>query len=190
MKALLRYLLTAPKTVFSFKELLIVSGMSVNNLKAKLNYYVKRGYLYHIRRGFYAKDKNYNHFELAVKIFTPAYISFETVLVQAGIVFQYYSEIFVASYTTRSITCDGQVYTFRSLKSTILTNTIGVEIQENYSIASPERAFLDVLYLSKAYHFDNLSPINWDKVNEILPVYGNKRMENMVEMYRSSLKNM
>lgn len=30
--------------------------------------------------GIYAKDKNYEKYELATKIFTPSYISFETVL--------------------------------------------------------------------------------------------------------------
>jgi len=53
-------------------------------------------------------------------------------------------------------------------------------------MATPERAFLDVLYLNKDYYFDNLSGLNWEKVFEILPVYeGNKRMERRVkEQYK------
>jgi hypothetical protein len=38
-------------------------------------------------RGIYAKDKDYDKVELAGRIFTPGYVSFETVLVRSGINF-------------------------------------------------------------------------------------------------------
>ncbi len=59
----------------------------------------------------------------------------------------------------------------------------GIEHRGTYSIATPERAFLDVVYLSKDYHFDNLSALNWEKVFEILPIYENKQMEERVKKY-------
>ena len=34
--------------------------------------------------------------------------------------------------------------------------------EDTYYVASKERAFLDILYLNKDYHFDNLSPLNFD----------------------------
>jgi len=52
----------------------------------------------------------------------------------------------------------------------ILVNPQGVEIRDEYSIASRERAFMDTIYLNTEYHFDNLSPIDWDKCREILPI--------------------
>ena len=64
-------------------------------------------------------------------------------------VFQYYEEIFVASYKSTTITIDNRTYTFRRLKPDILMNNKGINIKENYSIASSERAFLDVLYLKR-----------------------------------------
>ena len=184
-KKFLKILLRAAQTVFSFKELvLIFKTDDVKSLKSQLNYYVKNGDFHHIRRGLYAKDVNYNRLEVATKILTPSYISFETILSAAGIIFQYDSRIFVASYQSREITCEGQTYIFRTLKPVILTNSIGLEILDNYSIASTERAFLDVTYLNKQYHFDNLEPLNWDKVYEILPIYGNnKSMKKRVDMY-------
>jgi len=39
--------------------------------------------------------------ELAVKINTPSYISFETVLAQAGVIFQFYESVFVASHLSK-----------------------------------------------------------------------------------------
>lgn len=154
----LKDILRANQTVFSLRELLLLWGKSDTTLlKSRMNYYVKRGYLYHLRRRLYAKDKNYNRLEVATKIYSPSYVSFETVLLRAGITFQYYDEIFVASYQSKSIDCDGHRYTFRTLKGPLLTNRNGIEIYPNYSIATPERAFLDIIYLHKGYHFDNLS---------------------------------
>lgn len=180
-KANILSILRKINTVFSFREILLASGETTPNLlKRRLNYYIKKGELYSIRRGFYAKDKNYDKLELATKIYTPAYISFETVLKQAGMIFQYYERIFVASYLTREIIADNQTYQYKKIKNTILINNAGIETKDNYAIASPERAFLDTLYLNKNYYFDNLGPLNWDKVFELLLIYGNKRMEKVV----------
>lgn len=183
--AFLKRILRADQTIFSFKELrLLFKTKDAATLKSALNYYVKHGELYHIRRGLYAKNSDYDCFELATKILSPSYISFETVLRSAGIVFQYYSQIFVASYQSRDIICDGQTYRFRTIKPTILTNSLGIEILQEYSIASAERAFLDVVYRNKQYHFDNLEPLDWDKVYEILPIYGsNQSMKKRVDRY-------
>lgn len=188
---LLQNILRANQTVFSFKELVLrLKTDDTEALKSQLNYYIKNGALHHIRRGLYSKDINYNHFELATKIQTPSYISFETVLSSAGIIFQYYNQIFVASYQSRTIICDEITYNFRRIQPIILTNSLGIEILENYSIASPERAFLDIVYRHKEYHFDNLEPLNWDKVYEILPIYGShKSMSKRVDKYYHSFKN-
>lgn len=177
-------ILRSEKTVFSSKDIAMLWRDSNRNVVAsRLNYFLKKGQLYRIRRGFFAKDKNYNHFELAGRIFLPSYISFETVLGQAGVTFQFYSQIFVAAYLSREIICEEQKYSFRKIKDNILSNQAGVENRGSYSEASPERAFLDVLYINKDYHFDNLDVLNWEKVFEILPIYENKRMEKKVSEF-------
>jgi len=178
------------KTVFTFKDIFLLTGETkVALLRRKLSYYVKTGELYPLRRGLYARSLDYDRYELATKIFTPSYVSFETVLGAAGIIFQFYGQIFVASYQSREIICAGQKYAFKKVKDTLLTNSAGLENRDNYTIASPERAFLDTLYLYKDYHFDNLALLNWDKVREILPIYGgNKRMAKMVDRYQEDVK--
>lgn len=181
-------LMRARNTIFTIHDVALLWRESdVDFIRKKLYRYMKTGKLYSVRRGVYAKDKNYEKYELATKIFTPAYISFETVLARTGVVFQFYSQIFAASYLTRELTIDGQRYSLRKIRDPILTDQTGIEVGENYFIASPERAFLDVVYLNKEYHFDNLSRIDWDKVGEILPIYGgNKRMEAKVKKYREA----
>lgn len=183
-------ILRSKQTVFSTKDMMMLWGdAGTNAARVRISYYAKHGKLYSIRKGLYAKDKNYNKFELGIKIYTPSYISFETVLAKAGIIFQFYGQIFIASYLTREIVADGQTYAYKKIKDKILTNSAGIENKENYSMACLERAFLDVIYLYKDYYFDNLSPLDWNKVYKILSIYGgNRRMEKKVKKYHQAAK--
>ena len=83
-------LMRSKSTIFTTKDVsLLWQESDVNFVRKKLYRYVKAGKLYSVRKGVYAKYKNYEKYELATKIFTPAYVSFETVLTHAGIVFQF-----------------------------------------------------------------------------------------------------
>lgn len=187
----LEILLRSPRTVFSTRDVALLwgedKGQTVTN---RLNKYAKVGKLVRVRRGIYAKDDNYDRFELATRIYTPSYIGFETVLTRTGINFQYYDSIFVASYVSREIEILGQKISFIRMKNYVLSNTTGIVHAEGYSIASKERAFLDRIYISKDYHFDHLDVLDWDKVLEILPIYNNKKMEKKArehfEYYKST----
>jgi len=181
-------LMRTKKTVFTFKDVSLLWGETdLNFTKKKIYRYVKAGKLFALRKGIYAKDQTYDTYELAAKIYTPAYISLETVLGAAGVTFQFYSQIFIVSHKTKEIECDGQKYSYWRVKDEILVNPEGIIRRENYSIASVERAFLDILYLHRDYHFDNLSPVSWENVEKILPVYGgNQRMEKAAQKHRES----
>lgn len=182
-------LLRSKNSVFSTKDIaLLWRETQTDTAQVRLNYYVKAGKLIRIRRGIYAKDKNYDKYEFATKIFRPSYVSFETVLGASGMTFQYYGNIFVASYVKREIKCDGQTYSFVKMKDSILSNPKGIDQTGEYAIASIERAFLDTIYRSKKYYIDNLSPLDWDKVFEILPIYNNKKMAKTVQKYYDNYK--
>jgi predicted transcriptional regulator of viral defense system len=186
----LEILLRSPKTIFSTKDVILLWGEQTESaVRVRLNYYAKTGKLIRVHRGFYAKDKNYDRFELATRIYTPSYISFETVLTREGVNFQYYGNIFVASYVNREINVGEQKITFVRTKDYVLSNTVGVEHKEGYAIATRERAFLDRVYVSKDYHFDNLANLNWDKVFEILPIYHNKRLDKKIKEYFKSYQD-
>lgn len=183
-------LLRLEHEVFTFKELLLIWGETDINLTKKRVYrYVKAGKLHTIRKGIYAKDKNFDRMEFANKIFTPSYISLETVLTREGIVFQHYNGIFVLSYLSREISCGGQKYIFRKIKYPILTNSLGIEKKNNYFIASRERAFLDTIYLSKNYYFDNLSLIDWNKCFDMIQIYKNGAMEKRLNSYHKQAEH-
>jgi len=183
-------LLRSSKTIFSTKDIVLLWGEQAEaNVRVRLSNYVKRGKLIRVHRGIYAKDKNYDRFELATRIYTPSYISFETVLTRTGINFQYYGNIFVASYVTREIEAGGQKISFIRMKDYVLSNTIGIEHTNDISTATKERAFLDRIYISKDYHFDHLDVLDWNKVFEILPIYRNNRMDKKVQEYFKHYKD-
>jgi predicted transcriptional regulator of viral defense system len=180
----LAVLLRSLKTVFSTKDVALLWGEEKEStISARLNKYAKAGKLIRVRRGFYAKDKSYSRFELATRIYTPSYISFETVLTREGVNFQYYGNIFVASYVNREIKVDDQTITYVRMKDYVLSETAGILHEDGIAKATKERAFLDRIYISKSYHFDNLRGMDWEKVFEILPIYHSKRMIKKVNEY-------
>jgi hypothetical protein len=184
----LEILLRSPQTIFSTKDAALLWNENDNSVVTdRLKKYVKSGKLFRAYRGLYAKDQKFDPFELANRIYTPSYISFETVLTREGVNFQYYGNIFVASYINREILIGEQKVTFVRMKDYVLSNTSGIEHKEGYAIATRERAFLDRVYVSKDYHFDNLRSLDWNKVMEILPIYNNKRLEKKVKEYQKTI---
>lgn len=185
----LEVLLRSPQTIFSTKDVVLLWRENDNSVVTdRLKKYVKSGKLLRVYRGLYAKDKKFDYFELVTRIYTPSYISFETVLTREGVNFQYYGNIFVASYVNRQINVGEQKISFVRIKEYVLSNTAGIEHKDGYAIATRERAFLDRVYVSKEYHFDNLANLNWDRVFEILPMYHNKRLEKKINEYFKSYK--
>ena len=171
-----------PRTVFKFIDIaMLLRETNFNALKMKLNYYVKTGRLLNPRKGIYCK-MNYNKEELACCVFLPAYISLDYVLQKAGVIFQFDRKLSVVSYLSREIETDFQIYTFRKIKNEILASPQGIiQTQQSYAIASVERAFLDSLYLNGDIYFDNLRPINRDKVEDLLPIYNSKTLFKRVK---------
>lgn len=177
----LQSILRSSKTVLTLKDIaLLWQDAETDAARVRLNYYVKKGDLYRIRRGLYAKSKKYNKLELATRVCTPSYVSFETILAKEGLIFQYQTQITIASYLTRELIIDEQMYIYKKLKDTILTNSMGIEHADGTSVASKERAFLDTLYINTDFHFDNLRALDWGTVMAILPIYENQRMTKKV----------
>ncbi|MBI4066565.1 hypothetical protein HY411_02505 [Candidatus Gottesmanbacteria bacterium] len=181
---LLIQLYRRPETVFPIDQIAqMFPGIPYKSLRDRLSYCTKTGKLIRVRHGIYAKP-SYNHLELANKIYTPSYISLETVLAKEGIVFQYYETIFAVSYLTRTVSVAGKDIQYRQIKGIVLTNPHGVEYHDEVAIASRERAFLDAVYIYKDYHFDNLGVIDWQKVDELTPVYRSKTVKKRIAGYR------
>jgi len=176
-------LYSRPESVFTVDEIAqLFPGISNESLRDRLYYFAKAGKVQRLRHGIYAKIA-YNPFELANKLYKPAYISLETVLAKEGIVFQYYETIFAVSYLTRSIAIHNTEILYRQMKGSVLTDTNGIEERVGYFIATKERAFLDAVYIYKNYHFDNLGAVDWEKAENLKKIYKNRAFEKRVADY-------
>lgn len=181
-------LYSLPETVFTVNEIaLLFPHFSTENLRNKLYYFSKTGKLKRLHMGMYAKE-GYNRLELVNKLYKPSYISLETVLAKEGIIFQYYETIFAVSYVTREVTVDHLTAQYRRIKGPVLTNASGIAMENDYYIASGERAFLDAVYIYKNYHFDNLDPIDWDTVSSLKKIYDNASFEKKIDEYYKTFK--
>jgi hypothetical protein len=169
------------KSVFRLNEIAMLSSeTNFTTLNQKLNYYVRTGKLENPRKGIYAKP-GFNSEEMACSVFTPSYISLEYVLQRSGIIFQYTSLITSVSYLSREIEINSDIYRFRKIKENVLVNTSGIVQKPNFvNMATPERAFLDLIYLEPGFYFDNLNPLDKEKIDILMPEYQSKALTERV----------
>jgi hypothetical protein len=167
------------RTVFRINDIALLLNSTDVFLFQKLHKLANEGLLLNLRKGIYAK-KNYNPAELACILYTPTYISLEYVLARNNVVFQFDSTITNISYLTREVEIDKRRIAYRKMKDEILLNTAGIICENNINIATPERAFLDTLYLFGDVYFDNINALNYRNIKDILPIYKLKRIEDYV----------
>ena len=168
------------RTVFRINDIALLINSDDCLLYQKLNKLVKKGKLLNIRKGIYAKE-GYKPEELACLLYTPTYISLGYVLQRSGVIFQYDSAITNISYLNRGISVNEQLIQYRQIKREVLLNTNGIINKNNMNIATPERAFLDTLYLNGFFYFDNIKQLNLSKINELLPIYNSVSLMRKTE---------
>lgn len=180
-------ILKSPRTVFNTQSLMMLAGAKDSiGLTKSLNYYSKQGAIKNPRKGLYTKLQ-YDEKEMACAIFRPSYISLEYVLQRAGVIFQWDEAITCVSYLNRNTFIDGKKYSFRRINPVLWAEMKGVSQEDNIAFATPERAFLDMVYLSNGNcFFDNLRPLSLAKINELLPSYRSKvliqRVKNLMKL--------
>lgn len=180
-KNVLEVILSSPRTVFNVQSLrMLTECEDSQKLTKSLHYYVKEGKIHNPRRGIYTKA-TFDEKEMACSLFRPAYVSLEYVLQRSGIVFQYDDTVTCVSYLNRNVEIDDKAYQFRIINPELWIGMDGIEQQDNILIATPERAFLDMIYLSAGNcYFDNLHPLNKIKVKQLLPLYQSKVLTERV----------
>lgn len=175
-------------TVFTVNRISqLFPDISQKSILDRLHYFTKTGKLQRVRHGIYAKHP-YEHYELVNKLYTPSYISLETVLRKAGVIFQQYETIFAVSYITRALTVSKVHIQYRKIPDNILTNPAGIFQENGYTIATPERAFLDAVYIYKNYHFDHLGALDWNTIHTLMGMYKTRAFEKRLAIYESIYK--
>jgi hypothetical protein len=169
---LLQAILNSSRTVFTIQSLMVMSGLQDSKKITKsLHYYASEGKILNPRRGIYTKLR-YEEQEMACLLYRPSYISLEYVLQRAGVVFQWDESITCVSYLSRTIDVEEKAYQYRKINPELWIGMEGIEQRDNIAIACPERAFLDMMYLSAGNcYFDNLCPLSKKRIRELLPLY-------------------
>jgi len=174
-------LLLRQESVFTLNDVAIIMNEdNANNLKERMGKGVAKGVMLNPRKGIYAKP-NYSPLELACKLYTPSYLSLEYILQREGVVFQYDSAITMVSYLSRELDVDGYRIKYRKIKGVIMIAQDGIRRNGFVNEATKERAFLDLLYLSPNYYFDNLSALDRREVERLLPLYRSKTLPKRVK---------
>lgn len=179
------------KTIYTINELGLVWKITNRDvLRNKVFYWVKNHKLNRIKRGVYALINQFDKLELAGKLQSPSYVSLATVLQKNGVVFQYDLMITSVAQVNRSYKVDEIDYNYRKIKDAVLFNDKGLIRKTAYTIASKERALLDMMYLTPKFYFDNLTGIDWEKAFELVDIYNNKRLtRELNKLYKLEKKN-
>lgn len=168
----------ARQTIFTTKDLSLLWKIeNAAYLKTKLHRLLKHGRLRAIRRGFYALSEEYDPMELAGRMVIPSYVSLQTILAQAGALFQYDHAITSIAGCSRNCKVDGREFIYRKMKYTILFAREGVTTNGTAWRATPERAWMDWLCLSKEAFIDNPRALDWNQCRSLLLIYNNRALE-------------
>ena len=81
------------------------------------------------------------------------------------------------------------LFYYHKIATDILLNQNGIIREKLYTIASPERAVCDSLYLDKRISFDNLGGLDANKLRELSLIYKNKRLVCDVNNLIKELRN-
>jgi len=185
MSKLMKEIQQIPSPVFSRLDLQKVSQLKETSLKVALSRAIKSGDVLRLANGFYATSVYQISWEqLAVSIYGPGYVSFESALGYYNILNQQSAELTVA--TTRrgkTISIRNQNIFYRHIREDLFWGYIQ---KEKFLLAEPEKAFLDLAYLSlNGYaYFDpeemNLALLNTKKIKTYLIRFKSTKLKKLI----------
>jgi predicted transcriptional regulator of viral defense system len=139
-------------TVFSVND---IASAAPGFHRRRLNDWQEKGYLKKIVKGYYrfsgtTLDENVL-FEIANRIYAPSYISFETAFAYYGLIPEaVYSITSATTRITRTFHSPAGEFVYHTLKPALFFgyNVVRYGEGKHCSIASPEKAILDQLYIN------------------------------------------
>lgn len=169
-------LLKTGRTVFTVAELQsLFADIKKASLAQTLKRYKAAHKLLNPQKGVWTFPI-FSQEELACVLYPQGYISLETVLYEAGVIFQRYggSTRMIWNNTRKKSFQEHDYYAFK-LKDSLLTNPLGVRRSQHISKATPERALCDLIYLQQKVQIDNPdffdTPQSKARFLELLPLY-------------------
>ncbi len=179
------------KAYFGYEEVSRALGITLQSARVSANRYVKQGLLVRVKRNIYVLSQRWKtlsreeKFILANLIQVPSYISLMTAMDYHEVTTQIQRDFIesVGVKRTRKADVGNTVFTCTRINEKLY---FGFARKNRFFIATPEKAFLDALYLMSLgrYSFDlasiDLSRLDADKVRRLalrFPLKTRKFME-------------
>lgn len=152
------------KLYFGYEDIARALGVTANSAMVSASRYVAGGFLVRLKRNLYLLRERWEAltveetFSLANLIEVPSYISLMTALSYYEITTQIQRDFIesLAIKRTKKIEISGKTFSFTRMDKALY---FGFVRDNGFFIATPEKAFLDALYLTsfKKYRFDMTS---------------------------------
>jgi len=174
MSTKLTKLLQSGLKIFTLNDLGILWGQkNRSETRQSARDYAAGGSLIRLKSGVYAMPRvSLDPFTIANKLLAPSYVTGLSVLVAAGLSFQYTDRVFSVAAYNKSYELGERTFVYSQIKQTVLFNPLGLEDTAGVSVAGVERAIADLLYLNKGnYPFEKITGINWNLLNRCAKIY-------------------
>lgn len=148
MNKLIKKIQTIPKNYYTYADIRKIAGLNDASLRVTLARLWKNQEITRLCRGYYTLDPaKVDYEQLACEIYAPSYLSLEWVLARAGVLSQQPTHLtLVTQNRAKKIMAGDKQITYQHLKPEMWW---GYEIQSGVNMATPEKALLDLIYLSK-----------------------------------------
>jgi predicted transcriptional regulator of viral defense system len=188
MSKLLQKINSLPKAYLSFADIRKITDLDDASLAVTLSRMVKKGELTKVAQGVYATDVSKIDWEqFAMEKYAPSYISFESALARHNILSQQPISLTLATTNrSRKVNALDNMLFYRHIQPKLLW---GYLQDGNTLLAEPEKAFLDLAYLSLNGYakFDpeemNLDLLNKQKLREYLKKFDSARLNILIKKY-------
>lgn len=181
------------KIYFGHEEIPRVLGITLQSARVSANRYVKRGLLVRVKRNIYVLKEKWKTLEkeqkfvLANLVQVPSYISLMTALDYYEVTTQVQRDFIesVAVKRTKEIEIEGTIFNYTKINKSCYS---GFSKKKEFFIATPEKAFLDAVYLMSLgrYNLDlasiDFSKLNMDEVDQLANQFPRKT-QNVLEVF-------
>ena len=178
----LKILMESKKTVFRAKDLQSLWQENSRNTVVITKRMAAKNLILKLAKGYYALNKEYNIYELANLIVSPSYLSFNSALFFWGVCFQVSDTAHSVALLNYQKEIGSKIYKYQAMKKELFFNMDGVDLKNNISVTSPERALLDTFYFGATANIDN-----WEKINK---TYLNKLARNYPLSVQKKVKDL
>ncbi|MBU2564092.1 hypothetical protein KKA23_00690 [Patescibacteria group bacterium] len=188
MEKLIQKIKSIPKTYFYLSDIKKISKLNNASLKVAINRLIKNKELIRITKKVYTTNINDVDWKnLSIDIYSPSYISFEYALSFYNILSQKPLHLTLAT-TKRSKTIETEANNlmYKHIQKKMFWGYVQYHKDSNYLMANPEKAFIDLAYLSLNGYakFDpeemNLKILKKNRIKEYLKKINNKKLTKLI----------